>query len=162
MELIQKIRLAWGKIGLVQRALLIAIVLTLLGGVAFLVRWAKQPQMCLLYQGLTPDDAAAIVEKISQNNIPYQLRSGGTSIYVPKEYVYRLRLDMAKEGLPSGGQGGYKLIENLPVGMSPTVLEANLKRVLQEELAKSIQMIDGVVFARVHLDNPQSPSSGPY
>lgn len=156
MDLLQKIKVVWARIGLVQRAVLIAVGLTILGAGALLLRWARQPQMQLLYQGLAPDDAAKIVEKISQQNISYQLRSGGTSIYVPKQDVYRLRLDMAKDGLPSGGQGGYKLIESLPVGASPAVLEASLKRVLEEELAKSIQMIEGVSFARVHLDNPQS------
>jgi len=161
MDLLQKIRLVWDKIGLLQRVMLIAVALTVLGGAALLVRWARQPEMHLLYQGLSPDDAGRIVEKIGQQNIPYQLRSGGTSIYVPKEYVYRLRLEMAKDGLPSGGQAGYKLLENMPVGMSPAVLEASLKRVMQEELAKSIQMIDGVVFARVHLDNPQSQFFNP-
>jgi flagellar M-ring protein FliF len=154
MDLLQKIRLVWEKIGLVQRAMLLAIVLTAVGAGALLVRWARQPDMQLLYQGVAPEDAAKIVDKISAQNILYELRSGGTSIYVPKEQVYRLRLDMAKEGLPAGGQTGYKIFESEKIGVSPFVQNVNLKRALQEELAKSIQMIEGVAFARVHLDNP--------
>jgi flagellar M-ring protein FliF len=79
------------------------------------------------------------------------LRNGGTSIYVPSKEVYQLRLDMAKEGLPAGQQGGYKIFDNEKIGISPFVQNVNLKRALQEELAKSIQMIDGVVHARVHI-----------
>jgi flagellar M-ring protein FliF len=83
------------------------------------------------------------------------LRNGGTTVYVPKENVYQLRLDMAREGLASGGQGGYKIFDNEKIGVSPFVQSVNLKRALQEELAKSIQMIDGVVHARVHIVTPE-------
>ncbi|MHC4539119.1 MAG: flagellar basal-body MS-ring/collar protein FliF, partial [Planctomycetota bacterium] len=102
-------------------------------------------------QELAPEEAAQITEKISEKGIAYQLRSGGTSIYVPKENVYQLRLDMAKEGLPAGEQGGYKIFDNEKIGVSPFVQSVNLKRALQEELAKSIQMVDGVEHARVHI-----------
>jgi flagellar M-ring protein FliF len=135
--------------------MLLAIVLTAVGAGALLVHWARQPDMQLLYQGIAPEDAAKIVDKITQQNVVYELRSGGTSIYVPKEQVYRLRLEMAKEGLPTGGQTGYKIFETEKIGVSPFVQNVNMKRALQEEMAKSIQMIEGVVFARVHLDNPE-------
>jgi flagellar M-ring protein FliF len=151
MGVFQKIRAVWQKIGLVQRALLIAIMLTFAIAGGLLVRWAQRPDMRMLYQELAPEEAADIVEKISEKSIAYELRNGGTSIYVPKQNVYQLRLDMAKEGLPSGDQGGYKIFDNEKIGVSPFVQNVNLKRALQDELAKSIEMIDGVELARVHI-----------
>ena len=155
MDVLQKIRLVWEKIGLVQRAMLLAIVLTAVGAGALLIRWARQPDMQVLYHSVAPEDAAKIVDKINQQNIAYELGAGGTSIYVPKEHVYRLRIEMARDGLPEGGQSGYKLFDKAKIGEDPFVQNVNLKRALQEELAKSIQMIEGVAFARVHLDNPE-------
>ena len=96
-----------------------------------------------------------ITDKLTESGISYELRSGGTAIYVPKENVYQLRLDMAKEGLPSGDQGGYKIFDNEKIGISPFVQTVNLKRALQDELARSIQMIDGVAHARVHIVNSE-------
>ena len=151
MGFLQKIRAVWQKVSLVQRALLVAVVLTLVSVGALLTHWARRPDMRMLYQDLAPEEAAKITEKISEKDIVYELRNGGTSIYVPKEKVYQLRLDMAKEGLPASEQGGYKIFENEKIGVSPFVQNVNLKRALQEELAKSIQMIDGVVHARVHI-----------
>jgi len=121
----------------------------LVGGL--LVHWARRPDMRMLYHELVPEEAAQITEKINEQGIAYELRNGGTSIYVPKEKVYQLRLDLAKDGLPAGEQGGYKIFENEKIGVSPFVQNVNLKRALQEELAKSIQMIDGVDHARVHI-----------
>lgn len=149
--MLQKIRAIWQKIGLVQQVLLGAIVLTFIIAGAVLFYWAGRPDMRMLYQDLGPEEASAITEKISESGIAYELRNGGTAIYVPKENVYKLRLDMAKEGLLAGEQGGYKIFDNEKIGISPFVQTVNLKRALQDELARSIQMVDGVSHARVHI-----------
>jgi len=151
MDFIQKIRMIWQKISLVQQALLIAVVLTLIIIISLLVHWARKPDMKMLYQGLDPEEASKITDKISEKGVVYELRNGGSSIYVPKEQVYQLRLDMAREGMPSGQQSGYKIFDKEKIGISPFVQNVNLKRALQDELAKSIQMIDVVVYARVHI-----------
>ncbi len=155
MNFFQKLNAVWQKVGLVQRALLIAIVLTFIVIGALLTNWARRPDMRMLYQQLSPEEASKITEKISEKSIVYELRNGGTSIYVPKEKVYQLRLDMAREGLATGEQGGYKIFDNEKIGVSPFVQSVNLKRALQEELAKSIQMINGVIHARVHMVTPE-------
>lgn len=155
MGFLQKINIVWQKIGVVQRALLIAIVMAcvLVGGL--LTKWATRPDMRLLYRELSAEEASAIVDKISELNVPYELRGGGTSIYVPDEQVYQLRLNMAKEGLPKGGKSGYEIFDNEKIGVSPLVQQINYNRAMQDELAKTIQMIDGVEFARVHLVRPE-------
>ncbi len=155
MNFFQKISVIWQKIGLVQRALLIGLLLTFVAAGVLLTYWARRPDMKMLYQEIAPEEAAKITEKISEKGIVYELRNGGTSIYVPKEKVYQLRLDMAKEGLPLDEQGGYKIFDNEKIGISPFVQSVNLKRALQEELAKSIQMIDGVAHARIHIVSPE-------
>ncbi|MHC4687822.1 MAG: flagellar basal-body MS-ring/collar protein FliF, partial [Planctomycetota bacterium] len=150
MNFFQKIKAIWKNIGLIQRALLIALILTLITVGALLTHWARKPDMRMLYHDLAP-------EKISEKGIVYELRNGGTNIYAPKEKVYQLRLDMAREGLPADAQGGYKIFDKEKIGISPFVQNVNLKRALQEELAKSIQMIDGVIHARIHIvDTKQS------
>jgi flagellar M-ring protein FliF len=155
MGFLQRITAIWQKIGVVQQALLVTVVLTFVIAGALLVHWARKPDMRMLYQEVSPEEAAKITEKIAEKNISYELRNGGTSIYAPKEKIYQLRLDMAREGLPEGEQGGYKIFDNEKIGISPFVQNVNLKRALQEELAKSIQMIDGVAHARVHIVNSE-------
>jgi len=155
MNFFQKIAAVWRSVSLVQRALLISIVLTLIIVGVLLTHWARKPEMVLLYRDIAPEEAAKITEKISEKGITYQLQDGGTTIYAPKDKIYQLRLDMAKEGLPTGQQRGYKLFDDEKIGISPFVQNVNLQRALQEELAKSIQMIDGVVHARIHIVSPQ-------
>jgi flagellar M-ring protein FliF len=151
MNFLQKIIAVWQKINVVQRALLMAIILAMGAIGTLMTHWAKMPDMQMLYADLSPESAAKITDKISEKGIAYELRNGGKSIYAPREKIYQLRIDLAKDGLPGGEQGGYSLFDNEKIGISPFVQNVNLKRALQEELAKSIQMIDGVQHARVHI-----------
>jgi flagellar M-ring protein FliF len=155
MNFFQKIEAIWQNVSLVQRALLVTIVLTVVAVSVFLVQWSRRPDMGLLYSSLDAEEAAQIVEKIGDKGIVFKLSNGGTTIYVPREHVSRLRLEMAKEGLPEGSQKGYGIFDDEKIGISPFVQNINLKRALQDELAKSIQMIDGVTYARIHIVNPE-------
>ncbi len=155
MNWLEKLSATWQHISLVQRALLAGIALAFLLAVILLVCWAKRPDMRVLYRELEPGEAGKITEKISDKGISYELRDGGTSVYVPKEEIYQLRLDMAKEGLPSGGRNGYKIFDDEKIGISPFVQNVNLKRAVQDELSRSIQMLEGVVHARVHIVTPE-------
>jgi flagellar M-ring protein FliF len=137
-----------------QRALLAAVAVASLLVGSLLVHWARRPDMRMLYQDLSPAEASKITDKISEKEIPYELRDSGTTICVPAQRVYQLRLDLAKDGLPAGEQNGYKLFDDEKIGVSPFVQNINLKRALEDELAKSIQMIDGVAHTRVHIVNP--------
>ena len=156
MAFIQNIEAIWRNVSLVQRVLLIAIALAVGIVGVLLTQWARRPDMQVLYSRLDPAEAAKVTDKISEKGIAYKLSGGGTTIYVPKENVTQLRLDMAREGLTQSGQKGYGIFDEEKIGISPFVQNINLKRALQEELAKSIQMIDGVIHARIHIVTPEN------
>jgi flagellar M-ring protein FliF len=155
MEFLRKIVQIWNKVSLVQRALLGAVILTVLAVGGVMLYWARLPDMRMLFRDLPPAEASTITEKIGEKGLRYELRDGGTTIYVPREHVYQLRLDLAKDGLPAGEQNGYKLFDEEKIGVSPFVQNINLKRAIEDELAKSIQMIEGVAHARVHIVSPE-------
>ena len=131
---LQNIRGIWQRAGLAQQILLVAVVLGGIGAAVLLVNWARQPRMALLYARLDPEEAAKIVEKIRDADVPCELKAGGTSIYVPEDKVYSLRLDMASEGLTTGGQGGYGILDSETIGTSPFKQSVNYVRAIEGEL----------------------------
>lgn len=153
MGFLPKIISVWHNLNIVHKAVLVSLALAFVFAGLMLTYWATKPEMRMLFQSLDSEEAAKIVEKIAEKDIEYELRNGGTTIYAPKKHLYQLRLDMAKDGLPTESQGGYRIFDNEKVGISPFVQNVNLKRALQDELAKSIQMIEGISFARVHIVN---------
>jgi len=160
MGFLEQIQAIWNKTTLVQRALVLASILACVITAGVLTKWASKPNFALLYQQVSPADAGKITDKLSEMGVPYELRGNGTSIYVPDDKVHQLRLDMAKLGLPETSQGGYKIFDDQKIGTSPFVQGVNLNRALQDELSKSIQMIEGVTHARVHLVRPEQSLFG--
>lgn len=156
MSFFDKINAVWSKIGLVQRAFLMAIVLACVLIGLLLTRWAARPDMRLLFGNLDLEQASRITDKISEQSIPYEIRGGGGSVYVPAENVYELRATLAREGLlPREGEPGYEIFDNEKLGVSPLVQKLNYNRALQGELSRTIQVFDGVEFARVHIVRPE-------
>ncbi len=156
MKLWQKILLLWQSISIMQKAMLTATVMSFILIAGITAYWAQKPDMKVLYSNLDPQEAGKITEKINETNIPYKLSNSGTTIYVPKKNAAQLRLDMAKEVLPGNNQKGYGIFDEEKIGISPFVQNINLKRALQNELAKSIQMIDGIEHARIHIVTPEN------
>ena len=154
-ELSGNIRQAWQQTNLVQRVILLTVLLACAGAAALLLGWARKPHMGMLYRGLEPEEASAIVEKIRDAGIQYELTGGGTSINVPVEEIYSLRLTMASAGLPAGGQKGYRILDEAEFGSSPGKLRINYIRAVEGELAKTIQSFDSVTSARVHIVVPE-------
>ncbi|MBM4019179.1 MAG: flagellar M-ring protein FliF [Planctomycetes bacterium] len=150
------LREVWQRAGLVPRVVLLASLLACAGAAALLVGWVRQPSLALLYSGLDPEDASRIVEKVRDAKVAYELRAGGTAVYVPEDQVYSLRLDLAGQGLPAGDQRGYRILDEEKIGTSPFTQRLNYRRALEGEIARSIQIIEGVAAARVHIVRPES------
>ena len=140
---------------MVRRVMLVGILLGCLAVAAVLINWARKPSMALLYSNLSPQEASRIVEKVRDADVQYELKAGGTTVYVEEEKVYSLRLTIAAEGLPTGDQAGYSILDEESFGSSPFKQRVNYIRALEGELAKSIQLIEGIVSARVHVVKPQ-------
>jgi flagellar M-ring protein FliF len=150
----------WNRTGLVQRVVLLALVLGGVGAAAMLVGWARTPSMALLYSGLAPETAGRVVEKVQEAGVPYELKSGGSAVFVPQDKVYSLRLELAADGLPGGDQAGYRILDEEKIGASPFLQRLNYRRALEGEIARSIQLLEGVGGARVHVVRPESSLFG--
>jgi flagellar M-ring protein FliF len=160
LNILQNLREVWNRTGLVARVVLLTAILACVGAGALLVGWARQPNLVLLYSGLDPEEGSRIVEKIRDAKVAYEIRGGGTAIYVPEDQVYSLRLDLAGQGLPGGDQRGYRLLDDEKIGTSPFTQRLNYRRALEGEVAKSIQVLDGVLSARVHIVRPETSLFG--
>src|SRR5712691_1054840 len=108
------------------------------------------------FSGLSNDDEAAVVLKLKDAKIPYELIDGGT-IRVPSGMVQDAKLATAGMGLsgkPATGSG-FELFNQPSFGQTEFTQKVNYQRALENELARSIDQMDAVETARVHLVMPQ-------
>ncbi len=159
--MVETLRNLWLQASTGQRVVLLTAVLACGIAGTVLVGWASQPDLSLLFSQLPPEEAAKVVEKIRDAGLPYELKNGGTSVYAPSDQIYQLRLTMAQQGMPTGGdQAGYRILDNKPLGQSPMDQRINFNRAIEGELARSIQIINGVGSARVHIAKPEATLFG--
>jgi flagellar M-ring protein FliF len=74
---------------------------------------------------------------------------------VPQGQVYSARIALSGKGLPSSNDGGYSLLDKTSLSTSEFQEQTSFKRAMEGELSKTIEAIDGVDTAVVHLALPQ-------
>jgi flagellar M-ring protein FliF len=145
-------------LGAARLAAMAAVTLALIGFFSFLMIQMTTPQMVPLFTDLSVDDSASIIKDLERQAVPYQLKSDGTIIMVPKDKVARLRMKLAESGLPKGGGVGYEIFDKTDaLGTTSFIQNINHLRALEGELARTIRSIDRVEAARVHLVLPERP-----
>lgn len=113
-----------------------------------------EPPKTILFSGLESRDAAAVSSKLDSMAVKYDVKDGGT-ILVPADQVTKLRMALAQDNLPAAGVG-YEIFDKSDTfGTTAFVQNINHLRALEGELARSIQSIEGVSGARVHLVVPE-------
>ena len=117
--------------------------------------WLKSPDYQLLYANLSNEDAGAVVEKLKSQKVPYEITNNGRTIRVASDMIHEVRLQLASEGLPEGSDVGLEIFEDTPLGMTDFIQKLKFQRALQGELTRTINSLDAVSQARVHLVIPK-------
>jgi flagellar M-ring protein FliF len=117
-------------------------------------KWAAAPSYAPLFSSLASSDASAVIEELDAQGVPYKLSNGGNTILVPREQVYSTRISLSGEGLPTASEGGYSLLDDQSLSTSQFQEQTSFKRAMEGELSNTIEAIDSVETAVVHLAMP--------
>ncbi len=131
---------------------LLILFLSAFGAIVF---WGTTPDYDLLYANLDTDDASAVVAKLRETKVPYKIENNGSSIYVPSDQIYDIRMQLASEGVPKGGGVGFEIFDKNSFGLTDFVQKVNYQRALEGELKRTIAKLDEVSDVRVHLAIPE-------
>ncbi len=115
---------------------------------------ATSPQR-ILFANVTDSDKAAITSALQGANIAASIDDSG-SITVAEDQYHKARMLLASQNLPKAAPGGYAILDQLPMGVSRAVEGERLRQARETELARSIEEIDSVAEARVHLATPEA------
>ncbi|MEO5735248.1 MAG: flagellar basal-body MS-ring/collar protein FliF [Rubrivivax sp.] len=132
---------------------LVAVLVVMFGG-------ARDSDFRPLFPNLSEKDGGQIIDKLAQMNVPYRFAEGGSTIMVPSAKVHELRMKLAASGLPSAGStgsgsgGGYELLDKNSFGQTQGQERMKMQRAIEGELTTTIQSLESVRTARVHLALP--------
>ncbi|MGI4731954.1 MAG: flagellar basal-body MS-ring/collar protein FliF [Janthinobacterium lividum] len=140
----------------VRRSLPMALLIGLIGAAALAWMTLSSPTQKVLFTGLPDADKSAVVAALDQANIKNRLDDGTGALTVGEDDFSRARMLLAGQGLPKAAPGGYAILDQLPMGVSRAVEGERLRQARETELARSIEEIDSVADARVHLAMPET------
>ena len=131
-----------------------AAVLLAIFGISFW--YGSTPDMVPLYTNLEAKDAGDVVNNLRETGVQYRIEEGkrGTTVFVPATQVHDVRLELATNGLPRGNKG-FELFDDSKLGVTEFQNKVNYLQALQGELTRTIEQIDIVQKARVHIVLPE-------
>ena len=130
----------------------LALIVTFIGIILFIS--FREPSKTTLFSSLSEADKSKVVESLRQNGINVSLDSATGEVLVPSTDYYQSKMLLAAEGLPESLPNGYDSLDNMPMGTSRSVEAVKIRNGLENELARSINEISGILGARVHLAIP--------
>jgi len=118
--------------------------------------WFNPPAYRVLYTQLSDRSGGEVIAALEQLDIPYQLSATDGSIEVPAKQLHVARYRLAVRGLPKSDEDAEDEVDRAPrFGASSLQEQQRFQRTLEIDLARSIQKLDAVELARVHLALPK-------
>lgn len=115
----------------------------------------NKPAFETLYVGLEATDVNQISIALAEAGVGFQTGADGKSIQVQAGMTGKARLLLAERGLPNSTNAGYELFDNVgSLGLTSFMQEVTRVRALEGEIARTIQQINGIAAARVHIVMP--------
>lgn len=122
--------------------------------IIFVTRFTS-PSMEALYSGLETGDSTRITSQLQTMGVKYELKQGGKEILVTSSEVTRIRLQLAEQGL-GGSVLGYELFDKSEsIGTTNFLQNVNYIRALEGELSRTVESLNSVKGARIHLVLPK-------
>ncbi|UNC91743.1 flagellar basal-body MS-ring/collar protein FliF [Candidatus Contubernalis alkaliaceticus] len=118
------------------------------------ISYFSSPQMEVLFRGLSPENSSSVLARLDEMAVPYEVAPGG-SILVHRDTVDELRIRLSSDGGLYSGGIGFELFDQTKLGTTEAERNINYQRALEGELQRTINQIEGVEMARVHLVLPE-------
>ena len=156
--LFSQLSVLYAKLTKQQKIIIAAAIIGIVAFLIFLVVFtAKKTSINgyeVLFDTLTPEDAAKVVEQLEKDNIPYKIEANNV-IKVPRDVVYRERISIASLGIPKNSNVGFELFDKQEFGATSFDQKIKHLRALEGELARTISALSPVEKATVSLALPK-------
>jgi len=140
----------------IRRSLPMILMVGLIASAALAWFMLSTPTQKTLFTGLPDSDKAQVIAALKTGGITGRIDESTDALTVNEDDYSKARMLLAGQGLPKAAPGGYAILDNLPMGVSRAVEGERLRQARETELARSIQDIDAVAEARVHLAVPEN------
>jgi len=139
-----------------RRFMFVLLLVLPLAALATAYLWLNPATYRVLYAHLSDRAGGEVIAALEQLNIPYRLSPADGQIEVPTEQVHAARYRLAARGLPKSDSDAQDEVDRAPhFGASSLQEQQRYQRSQEIDLARSIQTLEAIELARVHLALPR-------
>ena len=114
----------------------------------------KKENYEILFDELSSSDAAKVVAQLEKDAVPYKIGANNI-IRVPKNVVYKQRINIASLGIPKENGVGFELFDKQEFGATSFDQKIKHLRALEGELSRTINALSPIESATVSLALPK-------
>lgn len=149
-QLFQKLKDWWQEADRTTKTVTLVGAGLFLAVVYFTFSMSSQPKLVPVVSGMTDAEKGPVFDELTKKGIKVELSPQG-EVVVPAKDVARAKMLLASANkLPKGGANGMSLA-SIGAFDTPNVEQEKLRKSLETDLATSVQTIDGVAAATVHI-----------
>ncbi|WP_457592198.1 flagellar basal-body MS-ring/collar protein FliF [Hydrogenimonas sp.] len=140
-----------------QKLVIVGTLLAVIGFIVFLVIYtssSRSNDYAVLFDHLSSKDAALVIQELEKEGVSYKIPRDGL-IEVPREMVYKVRINVASQGIPKESHVGFELFDSQQFGSTDFDQKVKFLRALEGELSRTIQSLQPIKSASVHLALPK-------
>ncbi|WP_343155184.1 flagellar basal-body MS-ring/collar protein FliF [Buchnera aphidicola (Kurisakia onigurumii)] len=120
------------------------------------ILWNQHPKYELLYTELSQEKNNDFIHQLKNLNIPYQIDKKNNYLYIPKNKIKLAKSILSNMDPIENKNIGFELLDQEKFGISQLNEKINYQRALEGELSRTIQSINGIKHARIHLAIPKN------
>ncbi len=115
----------------------------------------QSPTQRAVFEGLADADKGAVADALQSAGIAHAIDRSTGAVTVGEDDFHKARMMLAAQGLPKAAPSGDTMLGALPMGASRAVEGETLRGAREADLARTIEAIDAVKTARIHLAVPE-------
>ncbi len=115
----------------------------------------QSPAQRAVFEGLADTDKAAVADALQSAGIAHAVDRSTGAVTVGEDNFHKARMMLAAQGLPKAAPSGDAMLGALPMGASRAVEGETLRSAREADLSRTIEAIDTVKTARIHLAVPE-------
>jgi len=156
--LFSQLVVVYSKLTKQQKMIIAGAIVGIVGFLIFLVVFTaaknEKSKYEVLFDSLSSSDAAKVVEQLEKDGVPYEIAENNI-IKVPKNIVYKERINIASLGIPKDSGVGFELFDKQEFGATSFDQKIKHLRALEGELSRTINALSPIEHASVSLALPK-------
>ena len=157
-QLFSQLVVLYAKLTKQQKMIIAAAIVGIVAFLIFLVVYSAAKEAPskyeVLFDSLSSKDAAKVVAQLEKDGIEYKLEENNV-IKVPKNVVYKERINIASLGIPKDSGVGFELFDKQEFGATSFDQKIKHLRALEGELSRTINALSPIESASVSLALPK-------